>query len=171
MRAAFFVLCYFMAIHFSEAQCAIEGRLFDRNLKIGLSSIEVKILGWPNNNDISTLPDSLGKYHLDSIPEGKWSVLFHDYDGLFKDTVVKSVAFSKGKTIHLDINYPLYCEYDNIAKACPTCKDSSNVIPIHYGLPTLEMEQQYREGKISLGGCTAGPCRPHWYCKRHMKRF
>ena len=37
---------------------------------------------------------------------------------------------------------------------CPKCKTSDAVVPIMYGMPGPEMQQDYYEGKIKLGGCT-----------------
>lgn len=53
---------------------------------------------------------------------------------------------------------------------CPKCS-SDLVIPIEYGMPSPEMQEEYNAGKIQLGGSMAGPGTPHWYCKRCKHRW
>lgn len=47
---------------------------------------------------------------------------------------------------------------------CPKCK-SKQVIPIQYGLPTLEQVQMARKGKLKDGGCEVEMGSPDWHCK------
>jgi len=46
---------------------------------------------------------------------------------------------------------------------CPKCQ-SENTIPIGYGLPTSEAEEEAREGKVILGGCCITPDSLRWHC-------
>jgi len=52
--------------------------------------------------------------------------------------------------------------------ACPYCQ-SKKVIPISYGLPTLEGFEKAEKGKIQLGGCC--PQEEDWYCTECKKKF
>ncbi len=47
---------------------------------------------------------------------------------------------------------------------CPKCK-SINVIPIVYGLPTPEAEEEAKKGLFKLGGCIVSEESPKWHCK------
>jgi len=47
---------------------------------------------------------------------------------------------------------------------CPKCK-STRVIPIVYGLPTPEAEEEEKKGLIRLGGCIVSKEFPKWHCK------
>ena len=49
---------------------------------------------------------------------------------------------------------------------CPKCKSSDSVMPIMYGMPGVEMQQKYYEGKIKLGGCMVAMDNPNWHCKK-----
>jgi hypothetical protein len=48
--------------------------------------------------------------------------------------------------------------------ACPTCQ-SSEVVPIMYGLPSSEGLAAAKRGEVQLGGCVIGPASPRWYCR------
>jgi ribosomal protein L37AE/L43A len=56
---------------------------------------------------------------------------------------------------------------------CPNC-NSNEVVPIKYGLPGIEMREDWLAGKIKLGGCVmdlkAGTD-PKWYCKKCGHRW
>lgn len=57
-----------------------------------------------------------------------------------------------------------------IPKQCPKCS-SDMVIPIEYGMPSPEMQEEYNAGKIQLGGCMVDPKNPEWHCKRCKHRW
>jgi len=46
---------------------------------------------------------------------------------------------------------------------CPSCK-SNNVVPIAYGLPGFEMQEEAIKGKIHLGGCVIEEGAPDFHC-------
>jgi len=46
---------------------------------------------------------------------------------------------------------------------CPQC-NSTNIVPIVYGMPGLEMQKDSYEGKIHLGGCGIKIDAPNRYC-------
>ena len=47
---------------------------------------------------------------------------------------------------------------------CPKCS-SDLVVPIMYGMPGPEMQQDYFDGKIKLGGCGMSEENPDYHCK------
>jgi hypothetical protein len=47
---------------------------------------------------------------------------------------------------------------------CPKC-GSLDVVPIMYGLPSLEAMDEETRGKIFLGGCVVGDRDPQKHCK------
>lgn len=51
---------------------------------------------------------------------------------------------------------------------CTYCL-GKNIIPICYGLPTLEAFDSAKVGKILLGGCV--PQKENWWCKDCQKEF
>ena len=55
-------------------------------------------------------------------------------------------------------------------KVCPKCK-SKNIIPIVYGMPGPEMQQESFEEKIHLGGCTIMEDNPSKYCRDCEHKF
>ena len=48
---------------------------------------------------------------------------------------------------------------------CPKCSSKDSVVPIVYGFPGYEMQKEYSEGKIELGGCVIEKDAPDWNCK------
>ena len=55
-------------------------------------------------------------------------------------------------------------------KICPECK-STNIIPIKYGMPGIEMREDADMGKIKLGGCGIVENAPEWYCNKCEHEF
>ena len=47
---------------------------------------------------------------------------------------------------------------------CPTC-GSDRVVPIVYGMPSMEAVEDYDAGKVQLGGCVITDNDPHWSCR------
>jgi DNA-directed RNA polymerase subunit RPC12/RpoP len=45
---------------------------------------------------------------------------------------------------------------------CPKC--GSRVLPIVYGMPSVETRKEIAEGKIALGGCIVAESAPTWRC-------
>ena len=56
-------------------------------------------------------------------------------------------------------------------KECPKCYSEENVIPIRYGMPGPEMQQDFYEGKIKLGGCGIVENAPKFYCNKCENSF
>ena len=56
-------------------------------------------------------------------------------------------------------------------KKCTKCSSKENVVPIKYGYPGLEMQQDSHEGKIKLGGCCIEENAPKWYCNKCEHEF
>ena len=46
---------------------------------------------------------------------------------------------------------------------CPKC-DSRNIVPILYGMPTMEAREEEMMGNIYLGGCCGTEDAPDRYC-------
>jgi hypothetical protein len=45
------------------------------------------------------------------------------------------------------------------------------VIPIVYGLPGPDLEEEAQENKVVLAGCMVGPTDPAFFCKRCKLEF
>lgn len=48
---------------------------------------------------------------------------------------------------------------------CPSCGSADRVLPIIYGLPAPDAEEQAARGEVKLGGCIVLPDFPAWYCR------
>lgn len=46
---------------------------------------------------------------------------------------------------------------------CPSC-GSSKVLPIVYGLPSLDLMRDVERGRVALGGCCISDNDPEWRC-------
>lgn len=53
---------------------------------------------------------------------------------------------------------------------CPKC-ESSDVVPIVYGLPMPELEARAIRGEVALGGCIVFDGAPDSYCARCGHRW
>ena len=51
-----------------------------------------------------------------------------------------------------------------ISTTCPAC-GSDRVVPIRYGLPGADMQLDYDDGNIELGGCLITDDDPRWACQ------
>ena len=49
-------------------------------------------------------------------------------------------------------------------KECPKCSSKDSVVPIRYGMPSVEMQNEYDEGKIRIGGCVIEESAPDYHC-------
>jgi len=49
-------------------------------------------------------------------------------------------------------------------RMCPKCK-SKKVVPIVYGLPSMELFEEANREEVALGGCTVMDGQPEWHCK------
>ena len=47
---------------------------------------------------------------------------------------------------------------------CPKCSSKDSVVRIMYGMPGPEMQQDYYDGKIKLGGCGVSENDPDYHC-------
>ena len=47
---------------------------------------------------------------------------------------------------------------------CPKC-DSRNIVPIIYGMPDWELQEEYNKGKVELGGCVINEEPRDRHCK------
>ncbi len=48
-------------------------------------------------------------------------------------------------------------------QACPRCH-SDEVVPIVYGMPSADLAEDARAGRVALGGSLMGPEAPDWRC-------
>jgi hypothetical protein len=46
---------------------------------------------------------------------------------------------------------------------CPKC-DSKNIVPIIYGMPGMDLQEEEMRGKIHLGGCCITEDAPNRHC-------
>ena len=53
---------------------------------------------------------------------------------------------------------------------CPSC-NTNNVVPIVYGMPGSDLEEQEQRGEIILGGCIVTDNDPELYCKDCGREF
>jgi hypothetical protein len=54
---------------------------------------------------------------------------------------------------------------------CPYCRESDEVIPILYGMPTPKAFERVERGEVYIGGCSMSPGQPRYYCKCDNREF
>lgn len=54
---------------------------------------------------------------------------------------------------------------------CPSCRSKVNAVPIVFGMPEEELEEQARRGEVVLGGCCVTDDDPRWFCKSCKREF
>jgi hypothetical protein len=64
---------------------------------------------------------------------------------------------------------PSQAQDSAVAPECPHCKNSASVVRIAYGRPSWELQEEAKQGKVHLGGCSAK--KERWYCNRCKMSF
>jgi hypothetical protein len=125
---------------------------------------------WLETTKIGTITDSMGRYNLNDIPVGSYSINTWNlgYSKILSDTI--NIA-SDSILVH-NINLPL-CPYFTLGKPdyCPNCGKSDQVVPLIFGEPTKKMKERELNGEIKLAGCKVPTCPPSLFCKRDQTEF
>jgi len=141
----------------------IEGHVYDRREEKGLALANV----WLLNTKLGTVTDLKGNFKIDNIPNGIYDlkVSFIGYG----DTTLKALKVSCDTLLKIRLELPPPCKYDKHRKnkSCPVCGREDEVVPIIYGFPMGEPDEQ----NYFYAGCAITSCDPNWYCKRDKHKF
>src|SRR5699024_7236769 len=56
------------------------------------------------------------------------------------------------------------------SQTCENC-GSPNIVTIIYGNPSPQLMEEYKQGKVQLGGCDIAPWNPKWHCKNCLHEW
>ncbi|NOT52397.1 MAG: carboxypeptidase regulatory-like domain-containing protein [Chitinophagaceae bacterium] len=120
--------------------------------------------GWGSK---TTNADDKGWFRIDSLKEGDYSIIITAVGYLAKTYPV--ITFKKDTVILLEADLYVPCKYDDKKNdpTCPKCHKKNKVVPIVYGLPVGELD----EDNYYYAGCEISLCDPNWYCKRDKTKF
>jgi hypothetical protein len=121
------------------------------------------LLNWGSK---TTNADDKGWFKIDSLKAGDYSVFI---SAIGYESKKYPITIQKDSVVLLEIDLYVYCKYDDKKNdpTCPKCHKKNKVIPIVYGLPVGEMD----EDNYYYAGCEITLCDPNWYCKRDKKKF
>lgn len=162
MRIIIFTLLIFIhAIAFGQYG-SIEGKIIDKNNK-KLRGVIVRIM----ENKNSVLSNYDGNYSFDSIQAGEYTLMAMQIG--VGDTIIKNVIVDTNTITRLNIKLSPFCEFDahRKNKTCPKCGKRKYVVPIVYGLPIGDLDEE----RYYYAGCLITNCDPNWYCKKDKIKF
>lgn len=87
-------------------------------------------------------------------------------------TPEKSVSPEEEQEEDEDTEVPPEPDLEQFPQLCPICK-TYYVIPIIYGLPSQDLSELAKHGKVKLGGCIVSPNNPKYWCttcKKNIKK-
>lgn len=164
MRAALFILFVLHSVILSAQYGAVQGTLTHARTK---EPILFATIVFEDSIKRGTTTNVDGKFYLDSIPPGIYSVRVRAVgEG---DSTFRNIKVYADSVISLQLMLPGPCEYDAHAtdKRCPKCNRRKHVQQIVYGLVIGEMNTK----KYYYAGCGITYCDPHWYCTKCELKF
>ena len=134
--------------------------------KYDLVLFEIKLKKINSEKEYFSTSDMDGNFRFSNIENGDYQFTINNefYDK--KNFLIKI----NGDT-SLNIFVKKFCQYhENKTSVCPKCKSSKKVVPIFYGLTTLDFMKKNKK-KYHFAGCELSYCMPNWYCKRDRLEF
>ena len=160
-----FVLSLFSITSYTQS---LSGKVRDTlNIrKYDRVQFEIKLKKINSEKEYFSTSDMDGNFRFSNIENGDYQFTINNefYDK--KNFLIKI----NGDT-SLNIFVKKFCQYhENKTSVCPKCKSSQKVVPIFYGLTTLDFMKKNKK-KYHFAGCELSYCMPNWYCKRDRLEF
>ena len=148
----------------------IIGQILNKNKQPYFGYLEILL----KKNDSTlkgTVADTTGKFHLNKIPDGIYSLVIDQIGS--RDFTTDSIKIFNDSILNFNLTYPPPCMFVYIKGKKPRCigGHTDPIIPIVYGLLSQKTMQKAKEGLIHLGGCIISSCDPHYYCIIHKKQL
>ena len=135
-------------------------RKYDRVL------FEIKLKKINSEKEYFSTSDMDGNFRFSNIENGDYQFTINNE---FYDKNLFLIKISGDTSLNIFVKK--FCQYhENKTSVCPKCKSSKKVVPIFYGLTTLDFMKKNKK-KYHFAGCELSYCMPNWYCKRDRLEF
>lgn len=135
-------------------------RKYDRVL------FEIKLKKINSEKEYFSTSDLDGNFRFSNIENGDYQFTINNE---FYDKNLFLIKISGDTSLNIFVKK--FCQYhENKTSVCPKCKSSQKVVPIFYGLTTLDFMKKNKK-KYHFAGCELSYCMPNWYCKRDRLEF
>ena len=135
-------------------------RKYDRVL------FEIKLKKINSEKEYFSTSDMDGNFRFSNIENGDYQFTINNE---FYDKNIFLIKINGDTSLNIFVKK--YCQYDeNKTSICPICKSSQKVLPIFYGLTTLDFIQKNKK-KYHFAGCEISYCMPKWYCRTDRLEF
>lgn len=135
-------------------------RKYDRVL------FEIKLKKINSEKEYFSTSDMDGNFRFSNIENGDYQFTINNE---FYDKNIFIIKINGDTSLNIFVKK--FCQYhENKTSVCPKCKSSEKVVPIFYGLTTLDFMKKNKK-KYHFAGCEISYCMPKWYCKRDRLKF
>ena len=134
----------------------------------GINYVPNATVRFVNNDTTFTLEYGNSQFKL-MLTKYLSDTVYVTADGLGETKQYISLKHHEDKTFRFIL--PCSCKSIIDSDICPKCKSNKDVTEIIYGYPDDELMKEYEEGKVRLGGCMIGECKPKYYCKKDKLDF
>ena len=127
---------------------------------------EIKLKKINSEKEYFSTSDMDGNFRFSNIENGDYQFTINNE---FYDKNIFLIKINGDTSLNFFVKK--FCQYhENKTSVCPKCKSSQKVVPIFYGLTTLDFMKKNKK-KYHFAGCELSYCMPNWYCKRDRLEF
>ncbi|GAB1345848.1 hypothetical protein MASR1M29_16230 [Cloacibacterium normanense] len=160
-----FVLSLFSITSYTQS---LSGKVRDTlNIrKYDRVQFEIKLKKINSEKEYFSTSDMDGNFRFSNIENGDYQFTINNE---FYDKNIFLIKINGDTSLNIFVKK--FCQYhENKTSVCPKCKSSEKVVPIFYGLTTLDFMKKNKK-KYHFAGCELSYCMPNWYCKRDRLEF
>ena len=160
-----FVLSLFSITSYTQS---LSGKVRDTlNIrKYDRVQFEIKLKKINSEKEYFSTSDMDGNFRFSNIENGDYQFTINNE---FYDKNIFLIKINGDTSLNIFVKN--FCQYhENKTSVCPKCKSSQKVVPIFYGLTTLDFMKKNKK-KYHFAGCELSYCMPNWYCKRDRLEF
>ena len=160
-----FVLSLFSITSYTQS---LSGKVRDTlNIrKYDRVQFEIKLKKINSEKEYFSTSDMDGNFRFSNIENGDYQFTINNE---FYDKNIFLIKINGDTSLNIFVKK--FCQYhENKTSVCPKCKSSQKVVPIFYGLTTLDFMKKNKK-KYHFAGCELSYCMPNWYCKRDRLEF
>lgn len=127
---------------------------------------EIKLKKINSEKEYFSTSDMDGNFRFSNIENGDYQFTINNE---FYDKNIFLIKINGDTSLNIFVKK--FCQYhENKTSVCPKCKSSEKVVPIFYGLTTLDFMKKNKK-KYHFAGCEISYCMPKWYCNRDRLEF
>ena len=147
---------------------SLSGKVLDTLIsrKYDRVQFEIKLKKINSEKEYFSTSDMDGNFRFSNIENGDYQFTINNE---FYDKNIFLIKINGDTSLNIFVKN--FCQYhENKTSVCPKCKSSQKVVPIFYGLTTLDFMKKNKK-KYHFAGCELSYCMPNWYCKRDRLEF